>query len=60
MAIELNEEELSLLTDLVESRVAELHPTIRRSRVYTCTDSLKRDLEVLQGMLERLRQSIPV
>lgn len=60
MAIELNQEELSLLTELVESRVEELHPTIRRSRVYTCTDSLKHDLEVLQGLLERLRQPMHV
>ena len=60
MEIDLSKEELSLLTEMVESRVEELHPTIRRSRVYTCTDSLKHDLEVLQGLLERLQHAEPV
>ena len=57
MVIEVNEEELQLLTDLVESRAKELHPTIRRSRVHECTDSLKHDLEVMEGLLVRLQQS---
>jgi len=60
MVIDVNGEELDLLIGLVESRVRELHPTIRRSRVSTCTDSLKHDLAVLQRLEERLRQRPPL
>jgi len=55
MDLTLDQEEQRLLTELVESRIRELHPTIRRSRVYQCTDSLKRDLEKLECLLERLQ-----
>ena len=57
MMIDVNDEELTLLAELLASRIQELHPTIRRSRVYACTDGLKRDLEVLQKLLQRLQSA---
>ena len=57
MQLTLNQEEQRLVTELVESRIRELHPTIRRSRVYQCTDSLKHDLEVLEQVADRLHKA---
>ena len=54
LELTLDREELRLLAELVESRIHELHPTIRRSRVYQCTEELKQDLEVLERLRERL------
>jgi len=58
MVLELNEEKRQLLTDLVASRISELHPTIRRCRVSTATDELKHDLEVLEELHKQLVEPI--
>ncbi len=55
MILDLDEEKCRLLVDLVASRVAELHPEIRRCQVYDASESLKHDLKVLQEMLEQLK-----
>ena len=57
MHLILNEVERSLIRELVEARIRELHPTIRRSRVYECTQGLKQDLENLERLLEQLPES---
>ena len=56
MNLQLTEDEFTQLYDLVESRIHELHPTIRRSRVHTCTDALKRDLITMEGLRDKMRQ----
>lgn len=58
MVLELNEEKRQLLADLVASRIAELHPTIRRCRVSTVTDELKHDLEVLEEVRKQLAEPV--
>ena len=55
--ITLNDEELQLVTELLDSRIGELHPTIRRSRVYHVTDSLKHDMETLQALAKRFHEA---
>ena len=57
MQLELDDQERILVSELVEARIRELHPTIRRSRVYECTEALKQDLEKLEQLWERLRAS---
>ena len=57
MQLDLDSQEQVLVSELVEARIRELHPTIRRSRVYECTEALKQDLEKLERLLERLRES---
>jgi len=47
MNLELSKEEHVLLLDLVDSRVSELHPEIRRSMDHEFKDKLKRDLECM-------------
>lgn len=41
----ISEKEQQVLIELLESRVRDLHPAIRRSRVASVTDELKRGLE---------------
>lgn len=48
MQLDISDKEKQILTELLESRVRELHPTIRRSRVSTVTDELKHDLEDIE------------
>jgi hypothetical protein len=55
MILEIDEERRQLLADLVASRIAELHPTIRRCQVYSAHESLKHDLQVLQEIFEQLK-----
>ena len=57
MHVEISQKEQQILLDLLESRVRELHPTIRRSRVSEVTDELKCDLEDIERLLERLRSA---
>lgn len=57
MQIHLTDEQLNTLVGLVDSRVKEIHPEIRRSRVYTVHDELKHDLEVLLGLQEQLHEA---
>lgn len=59
MKIDITQEEYELLVGLVESRVGELHPEIRRSRTYETRDELQHDLSVLRGLLERLQAQKP-
>jgi hypothetical protein len=59
MLLELNTEERGLVVGLLESRIREIHPEIRRSRDYKYHDGLKHDLEVLEGILNRLQESEP-
>jgi hypothetical protein len=54
MYIEIDQEQLAVIRELVESRIRELHPTIRRSRVSTVHDSLKEDLRKLEDLQQRL------
>jgi len=58
MILELDQEKRRLLVDLVASRVSELHPEIRRCQVYQASESLKRDLKVLQEVLDQLKQPV--
>lgn len=55
MKMEIDNKERELLTDLVQSRVSEIHPEIRRSMDHTFKDQLKQDLEQLERLLARLR-----
>jgi hypothetical protein len=56
MQITITDEQQRMLVNLVEGRIRELHPTIRRSRVSSCTDSLKQDLEAFEALLRTLSQ----
>jgi hypothetical protein len=58
MHLDIDEEKRCLLVDLVSSRIAELHPTIRRCRVSTVTDELKHDLEVLEELRRELAEPV--
>jgi len=56
--LQINDEERMLLTDLVESRMRELHPEIRRSMDHEFTDRLKHELECFQALSERLKELV--
>ena len=56
MKLELNEEEYRLLVELLESRIEELHPEIRRSRERDFKEHLKHELDCLVIVLERLKE----
>jgi Ribonuclease G/E len=55
MELEISQKERQMLIELLESRMSELHPTIRRSRVSSVTDELKHDLEDVERLLEKVR-----
>ena len=55
MQVVLTEEQAKILENLVDSRIREIHPEIRRSRFYDVHEDLKCDLEMLQGLLDLLR-----
>lgn len=55
MQLHLSDEQLKILVDLVDSRLKEIHPEIRRSRLCSIRDELKHDLESLQELHEYLR-----
>jgi len=57
MQIEMSQRQLELLTQLVDSRVSELHPQIRRSRTHTYHDQLQEDLDVLRELHQRLQEA---
>jgi hypothetical protein len=59
MQITITEAQRRMLQELVEERIRDLHPTIRRSRVSSVTDSLKKDLEDFQELLKTLSESRP-
>jgi len=54
MHIDLSQEQLNILVDLVNSRIKEIHPEIRRSRLHAVHDELQHDLETLQDLLGKL------
>ncbi len=56
MKLDLNEEQLKILLDLLDSRIREIHPEIRRSRVHSFHDQLARDLEMLHELQEHLKK----
>lgn len=55
MELAIEKEERDLLVQLVESRISELHPEIRRSLDHTYKDELKRELKQHEAILERLK-----
>lgn len=55
MDVNLSPEERDLLIEVLESRVKELHPEIRRSMDHNYKDMLNRKLECCQGLIERLK-----
>ena len=57
MQLDISDKEQRILSELLDSRVRELHPTIRRSRVSTVTDELKHDLEDVEQLLEKVRNA---
>ena len=59
MNLELNQEEHGLLMALLESRVEELHPEIRHTREREFKDNLKRELDCLVALLQRVKGLAP-
>lgn len=57
MILELNKVERELLMNLVDSRIGELHPEIRRTMDFNYRDNLKRELHCYQNLLTRLHES---
>lgn len=55
MNLEIDRDDRDLLVGLVESRISELHPEIRRSMDHTYKDGLKQELERFTALLERLK-----
>jgi len=57
MFLEMTRDEHVLLVGLVEARIHEIGPEIRRSRDYKYHDRLKGELELLQKLLHHLHES---
>ena len=57
MRLEMTEAELEILSELLEAHARDLHPLIRRSRISTSTDDLKRELEQVGHLLEKVRSA---
>lgn len=57
MLVECAQEERQILIDLVESRLREMPPAIRHSSTYKIHDELKHDREVLELLLDRLKEA---
>ena len=55
MNLEISNEERDLLVTLIESRISELHPEIRRSREHEYKDELKQRLGQFEALLERIQ-----
>ncbi len=55
MNLEINHEERDLLVTVIESRISELHPEIRRSREHEYKDDLKKTLQQFESLLERIK-----
>lgn len=58
MILELDEEKRQQLLLLVSSRISELHPEIRRCQVFSASECLKHDLQVMQEIQEQLKHPI--
>ena len=57
MYLVLERDEQRRLTELVESRVREIHPEIRRCRQYRFQQELKDELACLEQLLRRLHEA---
>lgn len=57
MQVDISPKERQILVELLDSRMRDLHPTIRRSRVSTVTDELKHDLEDVQRLLKKMQET---
>lgn len=55
MNLEIDENDRELLVGLVERRMSELHPEIRRSMDHTYKDKLKQNLNRYEAILQRLK-----
>lgn len=53
MNIELDQDEVAIIRELLESRISEIHPEIRRCRDYKYGDALKRKLKSLEQLLAK-------
>jgi hypothetical protein len=53
--LEISSEQRDLLVAVVDSRVSELHPEIRRCMDHSYKEALKRELEHYRTLLEQLR-----
>jgi hypothetical protein len=58
MQLEISSGELRALTQLVDSRLEELHPEIRRCRNYRYRLDLKEEFDHLQRLLERMQSQL--
>jgi uncharacterized small protein (DUF1192 family) len=58
MILEVNDKELEVLQVLIESRIAQLLPEIRRTDAPEYRKFLERDHEVLTALLDRLGQPV--
>lgn len=54
MNVELSTQELSMVLELIDSRLSELHPEIRRCRDRQFRDSLKEQWMLLRELQQRL------
>ncbi len=57
MEVTLTSREHELLLQMIDSRISELKPEIRRSRTSTFHDELKKELEELKALQAKLQQS---
>jgi len=55
MMLELNEKECEFLAELLEDRIKELHPEIRRCMDHIYKDILKEKLACYEGLLQQVK-----
>ena len=55
MTLDISQEERDLIVGLIESRISELHPEIRRSMDHEFKDELKHKLEQFEALLQRFK-----
>lgn len=55
MNLEVNAGERDLLQGLLESRISDLHPEIRRSMNHAYHDKLAEELKCCESLLERMK-----
>jgi hypothetical protein len=59
ITLELNDDQYRLVSEMVESRIRDLHPEIRHTRTYTYRDELRHELETLTALQEMLLEAAP-
>jgi Trp operon repressor len=52
---ELSEAEWTVVVELLERERADLHPEIRHTRTRSLREALRRRLELVEGLLDRVR-----